>query len=140
MEDERKIELVKEFYDLNITHNVSNFENVDCTIYNESSADGYDLFVITNNPNHVSVCGDVFYYDHDLTQRFNDHIRWGDETFYIDECIYEDCYFEDYMANEMFDDLINGNNFNGFLQMGIVTEEELDYLKEEYGIEDEKTV
>jgi hypothetical protein len=44
------------------------------------------------------------------------------------------------MANEMFDDLINGNNFNGFLQMGIVTEEELDYLKEEYGIEDEKTV
>jgi hypothetical protein len=140
MEDERKIELVKEFYDLNITHNVSNFENVDCTIYNESSADGYDLFVITNNPNHVSVCEDVFYYDHDLTQRFNDHIRWGDETFYIDECIYEDCYFEDYMANEMFDDLINGNNFNGFLQMGIVTEEELDYLKEEYGIEDEKTV
>jgi hypothetical protein len=140
MEDERKIELVKEFYDLNITHNVSNFENVDCTIYNESSADGYDLFVITNNPNHVNICEDVFYYDHDLTQRFNDHIRWGDETFYIDEYIYEDCYFEDYMANEMFDDLINGNNFNGFLQMGIVTEEELDYLKEEYGIEDEKTV
>jgi hypothetical protein len=140
MEDERKIELVKEFYDLNITHNVNNFENVDCTIYNESSADGYDLFVITNNPNHVNICEDVFYYDHDLTQRFNDHIRWGDETFYIDECIYEDCYFEDYMANEMFDDLINGNNFNGFLQMGIVTEEELDYLKEEYGIEDEKTV
>jgi len=138
MEDERKVELVKEFYDLNITHNVSNFENVDCTIYNESTADGYELFVVTNNPNHVNICEDVFYYEHDLTQRFNDHVRWGDETFYICEYIYEDCYFEDYMANDMFDDLINGNNFNSFLQMGIVTEEELKYIKEEYGIEDEK--
>ena len=39
----------------------------------------------------------------------------------------------------MFNDLVNGNDFNNFLQTGIVTEEELEYLKEEYGIEDEET-
>ena len=53
--------------------------------------------------------------------------------------LYEDCYFEDYMANDMFNDLINGRDFNSFMEMGIATEEELEYLKEEYGIEDEET-
>ena len=139
MDDERKVELVKEFYDLDISHDVNDFDNVDCTVYNESSADGYDLFVITNDTKHVSICEDVYYYDHDLTERFNEHIRWGDKTFYIEEYIYNDCYFEDYIANDMFNDLVNGNDFNNFLQTGIITEEELEHIKEEYGIEDEET-
>ncbi len=138
MDDERKVELVKEFYDLDISHDVMNFENVDCTIYNESSADGYDLFVITNNPKHVSICEDVYYYDHDLAERFNEHVRWGDRTFYIEEWLYNDCYFEDYIANSMFDDLVNGNDFSYFLEKADITSQELKYLKEEYGIEDEE--
>ena len=139
MDDERKVELVKEFYDLDISHDVNNFDNVDCTIYNESSADGYDLFVITNNPAHVNVCEDVYYYDHDLTERFNEHVRWGDRTFYIEEWLYNDCYFEDYIADNMFNDLVNGNDFNSFLENADLTSKELEYLKEEYGIEDEET-
>ena len=139
MDDERKVELVKEFYDLDISHDVMNFENVDCTIYNESSADGYDLFVITNNPKHVSICEDVYYYDHDLAERFNEHVRWGDTTFYIEEWLYNDCYFEDYIANSMFDDLVNGNDFSYFLEKADITPQELEFLKEEYGIEDEET-
>ena len=139
MDDERKVELAKEFYDLDISHDIMNFENVDCTIYNESSADGYDLYVITNTPKHVSVCEDVYYYDHDLTERFNEHIRWGDRTFYIERYLYVDCYFEDYIANDMFNDLVNGSDFNGFLEDADLTPQELEYLKEEYGIEDEET-
>ena len=139
MDDERRVELVKEFYDLDITHELSNFENVDCNIYSEGTSDGYEVFIVTNNPKRVSVCEDVHYYDHNLTERFNEHIRWGDRTFYIEEYLYEDCYFEDYIANEMFNDLINGRDFNSFMEMGIATEEELEYLKEEYGIEDEET-
>ena len=139
MDDERRVELVKEFYDLDITHDVSNFENVDCNIYNEYTSDGYDVYVITNQPKQVTICEDVFYYDHDLTKRFNEHIRWGDRTFYIDECVYEDCYFEDYIANEMFNDLVNDNSFNNFLEEADITPQELEYLKEEYGIEDEET-
>ena len=139
MKDERKVELVKEFYELDITHDVSNFENVDCTIYNESSADGYDLFVITNDTKRVSICEDVYYYDHDLALRFNEHVRWGDKTFYIERYLYDECYFEDHMANEMFDDLVNGNDFSYFLEIADITPQELEYLKEEYGIEDEET-
>ena len=139
MDDERKVELVKEFYDLDISHDINDFDNVDCTIYNESSADGYDLFVITNNPKNVSVCEDVYYYDHNLTERFNEHIRWGDRTFYIERYLYDDCYFEDHIANEMFNDLVNGNDFSYFLEKADLTSKELEYLKEEYGIEDEET-
>jgi len=139
MDDERKVELVKEFWDLDISHDVNDFDNVDCTVYNESSADGYDLFVITNDTKHVSICEDVYYYDHDLALRFNEHIRWGDRTFYIERYIYDECYFEDHIANEMFDDLVNGNDFSYFLEQADITPQELEYLKEEYGIEDEET-
>ncbi len=139
MDDERRVELVKEFYDLDITHDVNNFENVDCNIYNESSADGYDLYVVTNNTKNVSICEDVFYYDHDLPERFNEHVRWGDRTFYIEEWVYNDCYFEDYIANDMFNDLVNGNSFNNFLEEVDLTSKDLEYLKEEFGIEDEET-
>ena len=139
MDDERRVELVKEFYDLDLTHDISDFENVDCNIYSEGTSDGYEVFIVTNNPNHISVCEDIHYYDHNLTERFNEHVRWGDRTFYIEEYLYEDCYFEDYIANEMFNDLINGRDFNSFMEMGIATEEELEYIKEEYGIEDKET-
>ena len=139
MDDERRVELVKDFYDLDITHDVSNFENVDCNIYNESTSDGYDVYVVTNNPKQVIICEDVFYYDHDLTERFNEHVRWGDRTFYIEEWLYDDCYFEDYIANDMFNDLVNGNSFNNFLEEADLTPQELEHLKEEYGIEDEET-
>ena len=139
MDDERKVELVKEFYDLDISHDVNDFDNVDCTVYNESSADGYDLFVITNDTKHVSICEDVYYYDHDLVLRFNEHVRWGDKTFYIERYLYDDCYFEDHIANEMFNDLLNGNDFSYFLDTADLTPQELEYLKEEYGIEDEET-
>ena len=140
MENERKAELVKEFYELDISHDVNDFDNVDCTVYNESSADGYDLFVITNDTKRVSICEDVYYYDHDLALRFNEHVRWGDKTFYIERYLYDECYFEDHMANEMFDDLVNGNDFSYFSEKADITPQELEYLKEEYGIEDEKTV
>ena len=134
MDDERKVELVKEFYDLDISHNVNDFDNVDCTVYNESSADGYDLFVITNDTKHVSICEDVYYYDHDLAERFNEHIRWGDRTFYIERYLYDDCYFEDYIANQMFNDILNGNDFSYFLDKVDLTLKELEYLNEEYGV------
>jgi len=39
----------------------------------------------------------------------------------------------------MFDDLVNGNDFNSFLEVADITPQELEYLKEEYGIEYEET-
>ncbi len=133
MLDARMVELVKNHLGLSISHNISDFENVDCMIYNESSADGYDLWVVTNDPRQVHVCENVYYYDHDIANAFEDQVRWGDQSFYIDDCVYEDVYIEDKlieMFSEKVEDIIENDELN-------ITLEEVNYLKEEYGITEE---
>ena len=132
--EERLIELVKDYYDLDISHNIEDFENVDCTIYEESTADGYSVYVVTNNTRNVSVCEEVYYYDHDLADAFEEQVRYGDQCFYIDASIYDDSYFDDKLIS-MFVDRVE--EIIEELKADI-TEEELKSLKEEYGIEDEE--
>lgn len=133
--EERMIKLVTDHLGLSISHDIADFDNVDCHLYNESSADGYDLYICTNDTRHVSICENVYYYDHDMADAFEQQVRWGDRTFYIDNYIYEDCYFDDKLL-ELFadnvEDIIEDDELD--LTLG-----EINYLKEEYGIEDEET-
>ena len=133
MPDERMIELVKNHLDISISTDISDFENVDCTIYNESTADGYDVFVITNDTRNVNVCENVFYYDHDIANQFREQVRYGDSTFYIDEDIYNDCYIDDQLI-ELFVEYVDGIMQNEELDL---TLGEIKYLNEEYELEDE---
>jgi len=135
MPEERMIDLVKNHLDLSISHDISDFENVDCSIYNESSADGYDLYVCTNDTRHVSICENVYYYDHDLANAFEQQIRWGDRTFYIDQYIYDDCYMEDKLI-ELFADKVEDIIENDELDL---TLGEINYLKKEYDLNEETT-
>ena len=132
--EERLIELVKNYYDLDISHEINDFENVDCAIYEESTADGYSVYIVTNNTRNISVCEEVYYYDHDLADAFEEQVRYGDQCFYIDACIYDDSYFDDKLVS-MFVDRVE--EIIEELKADI-TEEELKSLKEEYGIEDEE--
>jgi len=132
--EERLIELVKDYYDLDISHEINDFENTDCAIYEDSSADGYSLYIVTNNTRHISICEDVHYYDHNLANAFEEQVRYGDQTFYIDASIYDDSYFDDKLVS-MFVDRVE--EIIEELKTDI-TEEELKSLKEEYGIEDEE--
>ena len=133
--EERLIELVKDYYDIDISHEINDFENTDCAIYEDSTADGYSVYIVTNNTRHVSVCEDVYYYDHDLSNAFEEEVRYGSQTFYIDASIYDDSYFNDKLVS-MFVDRVE--EIIEELKTDI-TEEELKSLKEEYGIEDEET-
>jgi len=134
MLDERMIELVKNHLELSISQNINDFDNVDCMIYNESSADGYDLWVVTNDAKQVNICENVYYYDNDLANAFEEQVRWGDKTFYIDEYVYDDCYIEDKLI-EMFAENVEGIIENDELD---ITLEEINYLKEEYELENEE--
>lgn len=134
MEKSRKIELLSNYLDLDISTNINDFENVDCMIYEESTADGYSVYICSNDSKHPSICEDVYYYDHDLPNAFEEHIRYGDRTFYIDSDLYNDCYFEDKLE-EIFTDKVD----EIYTDCTDMTQEELEYLKEEYGIEDEET-
>ena len=134
MLESRMIELIKNHLDIEISTDISDFEKNDCNIYNESTADGYDVWVVTNDTKHVSVCEDVYYYEHDIADAFSDQIRYGDKTFYIDDGIYEDCYIEDKLVElfaENVEDIIEDDELD-------ITIEEINYLKKEYELEDEE--
>ena len=36
---------------------------------------------VTNDPNQPSICEDVYYYDNDIPDAFQEQIRYGDRTF-----------------------------------------------------------
>tara|TARA_R100000027_G_C2229804_1_gene88768 strand:+ start:360 stop:797 length:438 start_codon:yes stop_codon:yes gene_type:complete len=130
---ERLVELVKNHLGLSISTSLDDWSNVDCRVYSESTADGYDLFVVTQQKDHPIICEDCYQYDHDLADAVREEIRYGVETFYIDIDLYNDCYMED-MLVEMFvdyvEDIIEDEDLD-------ITLEEINYLKEEYGITEE---
>jgi hypothetical protein len=132
MLESRMIELVKNHLEISISTDVSDFDNVDCMIYSESTADGYDVYVCTNDPRHPSIGEDVYYYDHDLAEAFANQIAYGDRTFYVCDSIYEDCYFDDRLLelfSEHVDDIVENDELD-------ITLEEINYLKNEYEIEE----
>ncbi len=101
--EERLIELVKNYYDIDISHEINDFENTDCAIYEDSTADGYSVWIVANNTRHISICEDVYYYDHGLADAFEEQIRYGSQTFYIDASIYDDSYFDDKLVSMFVD-------------------------------------
>ena len=140
LEEARLIELVKQHLELNISTDLSDWSNVDCRVYNEQTADGYDLWVVTNQQDHPIICEDVYYYDHDVADAIREQIRYGDTTLYIDECVYEDCYIDDMLLNMFADyaeDIISEAE-SGESDIDI-TIKELQILKEEYDLEEEGT-
>jgi len=137
--EERMIELYKDWAGINISTNINDFDNVDCMIYNESSADGYDLWVVTNNSKNVNVCEDVHYYDNGLADAFEEQIKYGDRTFYVCEYVYEDCYFDDKLVElfaENVEEIVKEAE-EGLTDINI-TLKEINLLKEEYELEDEE--
>ena len=131
--NERQVELVKNHLGISISHSFDDWSNVDCRVYSETTADGYDLFVVTQQKDTPIICEDCYQYDHDLADAVREEIRYGAETFYIDIDLYNDCYMED-MLVEMFVDCVENIIEDDDLD---ITLQEINYLKEEYGLTEE---
>ena len=131
--NERLVELVKNHLGISISTSLDDWSNVDCRVYSESTADGYDLFVVTQQKDTPIICEDCYQYDHDLADAVREEIRYGANTFYIDLDIYNDCYIED-MLIELFVDYVEDIIEDDELD---ITIEEINYLKEESGITEE---
>ena len=131
--NERLIELVKNHLGISISTSLDDWSNVDCRVYSETTADGYDLYVVTQQKDTPIICEECYQYDHDLADAVREEMRYGAETFYIDLDIYNDCYIEDMlleMFNEYIEDIIEDDDLD-------ITLAEINYLKEEYGITEE---
>ena len=71
--------------------------NADFYIYEESTADGYSVFIATHDQNSVNVNENVYYYDSDLGDVLEEHIRYsnGDED--NPEIIYVDDLYQQFI-------------------------------------------
>jgi hypothetical protein len=64
---------VKNHYNLKFTNDSS--EKADFYIYEESTADGYSLYIATNDTNSIDINYDVYYYDSELGTVLEEHIK-----------------------------------------------------------------
>ncbi len=65
---------VLDYYHVKLT---DNFQNGDFNIYEEYTADGYEVWVACHDINRVNICEDVYYYDSDLADVLVDNIKWS---------------------------------------------------------------
>ena len=84
-------EAVLKHFNVEFTDDYSPQKRPDFFIYEESTADGYSVFVATYDQNNVNVSEHVYYYDSDLGDVLEEHIRYsnGDEDYphviYVDD-------------------------------------------------------
>ena len=64
--------------------------NADFYIYEESTADGYSVFVATHDQRVVSVNENVYYYDSDLGDALEEYIKYSNGDEHTPEVIYVD--------------------------------------------------
>jgi len=134
------IKVVKEHFNFRIDEDAYN--NYDIAAYTESTADGYEVFVVTNDMNSISINEDVYYYESDVPQALIDEIigyGGNDTVIYADQYFLDEIYFDDALADlfvENIDDILAEAEEEGYS----LTVAELAWLKHEYAEETEETV
>ena len=111
-------ELVLNHYDAELTDQWQ--QNCDYYIYEESTADGYSVYVATHDTNSVCVSEDIYYYDSDLSNVLQDAIKDSGEI-YVDD--YNQDFIDDaiqelyvYLAERFHDQAIDELKDEGYKQ------------------------
>ena len=83
-----KEELQKAF-NFKLIYDVPFTDKADFYIYEESTADGYEVYIACKDPHNVLISEDVHYYDSDLGQVLADEIifakaKWSNLTIYVE--------------------------------------------------------
>ena len=130
MKDERKIELVKSYFNVTFTED---FDGADLYCYTESTRDGYDVYVVTHDMNAISINEDVFYYDSDVAEALIDEITsyGGFIKIYIDSYLADDIYLDAQLL-ELF-----AENVERIIEDELPSEEEIKELNVEYSLNEE---
>ena len=70
-------------------------------ICEESTADGYSVYIATSNPRQINVSEDVHYYDSDLGEMLAEAIKWGNGDPEYPEKIYVEDLGAQYVQDAM---------------------------------------
>ena len=124
--------IVLDYLDTIMYHDMNDWDKADVKAYTESTADGYELFIVTFDDQNPSINEDVHYYDSDVADRVMENLEQG-YSVYIDEYLYDDIYlddsFEEYFSSNV-EDIVDANPDS-------FTKEELEFVKLEYGLDEE---
>ena len=92
--------MVLEHYDVELTDRFDN--NCEYYIYSETTRDGFEVWVASEDVGVVSICEDVYYYDGDLHVELIDAIKNELSPIYVDD---ENADFVDYAISEIYEHL-----------------------------------
>ena len=116
-------ELILKHFDAELTDQWQS--NCDYYIYEESTSDGYSVFVACYDTNSISVNEDIHYYDSDLSGKLQDAIKDGFEIYvddlnqcFIDEAI-QDLYCD--LSQRFYDQAIDELEDEGYKQNTVTT-------------------
>ena len=119
-------ESVLNYYNIELTDDYASRR--DFYMYEESTADGYSVFVATHDQNVVNVNENVYYYDSDLSGALIEYIKYsnGDEhtpeVIYVDDLhqhFIDDCMGQlfEYLAARFEEDIIDELEDKGYKQI-----------------------
>ena len=113
-DDEHAKKQVLEHFECEIT---DNWQNPDFSIYEESTADGYSVWIATDDDKRINVNEDVYYYENELTDVLYEAIPdysniYCDNYDFVEDAItrhYEDllCRMEDEVVDELLNEGYN---------------------------------
>ena len=130
---EKMIDAVKKYYGLTIDENA--YQSADIYAYEETTSDGYSVYVVTHDMNNVCISEDVYYYDSDIPSAIMEMISYSNVhcTLYADQYFLDDIYFDDTLleefaeiAEKIYDEIMNEDSDYNFDMA------ELQWLKEEF--------
>lgn len=121
---DKKINVIKDHFDFSIS---SDWGNPDMMFYTETTADGYEVWIATEDDRKPSVNDDIYYYESDWLEKMADAMTDGRDIYFQD---YDDD-AENYEFQEVIDDVYD-NYFNDKKQ-----EVENELIDEGYEWEDE---
>ena len=121
---DKKINAIKDHFDFSIS---SDWGNPDMMFYTETTADGYEVYIATEDDRKPSVNDDIYYYESDWLEKMADAMTDGRDIYFQD---YDDD-AENYEFQEVIDEVYD-NYFNDKKQ-----EVENELIDEGYEWEDE---
>ena len=90
-------EAVLKHFNIELTDNYSS--SADFYIYEESTADGYSVFIATHDQNHVNVNENVYYYDSELGDALEEFIKYSNGSEDYPDIVYVDDPNEQFIDN-----------------------------------------
>lgn len=128
--DYRKI--VSKYLMCEVKTDINDFDTCEMQCYSESTAEGYDVYVLKYTKDEMCIVENVYYYEHDITEQIMYSIDENKiDSIYIDEDLYEEIYledaFEEYFQNNV-DEIVNDNP-------ELFSDEEKSFIREEYDVE-----